>query len=68
MISRTAKGRKRQCRSGKVRFPDHQSAVAALRAVQRKSGRDRRPTRTYQCDMCDGWHLTAQPTPGEEPT
>jgi hypothetical protein len=68
VISRAAKGRKRQCRSGKTRFPDHQSAVAALRAVRRKSGRDRLPSRTYECDMCVGWHLTAQTIPGEDPT
>lgn len=49
----------RACPSGKVRYPDHQSAAGALVALSH-STRAKVPVRTYACDMCRGWHLTSQ--------
>ena len=59
---------KNRCReSGKVRFRDHDMAVAALhwaarnRLVAEELGVpcSRSEVRTYWCDGCRGWHLTS---------
>ena len=51
--------------SKKVRFRDHDEAVAALhraaRAREFSSGiTSRHERRTYACAACRGWHLTSQ--------
>lgn len=46
---------------GKVRYPDHASAVKALHTIKTVGvQRDRTPARAYQCDRCLGWHLTSR--------
>lgn len=52
------------CPSGKRRFRDHPSAVAALRRTG-SSSREVRPVRAYECDRCQGWHLTSWEHAGE---
>lgn len=52
---------------GKVRFRDHREAVHALHGVVtlRKRAEEamlptrRREIRTYECDACQGYHLTS---------
>jgi hypothetical protein len=59
---------RRSCRSGKVRFRDHDEAVHALHkaAVARHWAESegvetrRREARTYACTSCNGWHLTSR--------
>lgn len=52
--------REPRCPSRKRRFPDEISAKIALGEVGPL--RDRyKPIRAYPCQMCSGWHLTAQP-------
>ena len=36
-------------------------ALAALKDIQRRSTRDRKPQRAYPCQGCRKWHLTSQP-------
>lgn len=58
----------RPCPLGKVRYPDHKAAVAALHTADRSrrhaddTGRAtrRREVRTYWCSACKGHHLTSQ--------
>ncbi|CAG7845125.1 hypothetical protein USB125703_01382 [Pseudoclavibacter triregionum] len=71
---RAAAGRRRRpprpgrCEFGKVRFPDHESAVEALhaaavsrsRAVDGEAATCRREVRAYECASCRGWHLTSK--------
>ena len=57
------------CSCGKVRFPDHAAAVAALHdaatqrhfAAQDGTTTRRREIRSYSCKECKGWHLTSKP-------
>lgn len=42
----------------KRRFRDHFEAIKALRRLQARSTRDTVPQRVYECDACEGWHLT----------
>jgi hypothetical protein len=53
------------CSCGKRRFRDHRAAVHALHseATERASNPDsyRRESRTYECDLCIGWHLASKP-------
>lgn len=58
VVARSAK--KRACKSGKVRFRDHQSATRALRTARARSSREVVPQRAYECPMCKGWHLTSE--------
>jgi hypothetical protein len=53
------KGRAK-CPTGKVRYRDKTEALHGMSAIVQGSGRDRLPTRTYECPMCAGWHLTSQ--------
>lgn len=56
--------RRESCRrTGKRRYPDHQSAVQALHRFA-QSTRARKPVRAYPCDLCKGWHITSQEVPG----
>lgn len=44
--------------SGKICYPDHGRAVAALEGLQR---RVRRKIYLYRCPRCHLWHLTKRP-------
>lgn len=46
--------------TGKRRFKDEVAAKLALAKLQRNSTRLKVPARAYRCDVCAGWHLTAQ--------
>lgn len=66
---RTRTGHLGTCSTGKIRFPDHTAAVAALHSAATKrnfAAQDgkttvRREVRSYSCKECKGWHLTSQP-------
>lgn len=48
---------------GKRRFADEDSALRALdtiRGSQEAWLQDKVPRRVYECNVCRGWHLTAQ--------
>lgn len=55
-------------RARKIRFRDHEEAVAFLhractsrkRAKEAESQSRRREVRTYECPTCNGWHVTSQ--------
>jgi hypothetical protein len=59
--------------TGKQRFGERKDAKLALRAAYHMrananlKGEQSSWTvcREYQCDFCDGWHLTSQPAPGQ---
>lgn len=60
--------RLQRCALGKVRFPDHESAVEALHGARFSRLRSeelgmatrRQEQRAYRCDICRGWHLTSK--------
>ena len=62
-MSAKSKLRKRMCTaSQKRRYPDAQSAKAALwefRQMKKEDSQAHVPTRCYQCEFCHGWHLTS---------
>lgn len=60
-VGRTPKTKGRRCRSGKVRFKDHNSAAAALQRITPRDG-EKAPVRSYRCHLCSGWHVTSQET------
>lgn len=63
MVSRRSRtgGKRRGCpKTGKVRYPDHQAAVIALRKARKFEGSEKLASRVYQCAMCRGWHLTSK--------
>ena len=55
--------------SGKRRFRDHREAITALQRAANQRLRaelegfltQRHEVRTYECNACQGWHLTSQP-------
>lgn len=49
----------RTCR-GKVRFRDLDEANAAIRGFKNHSQRDTAPSRAYDCDLCNGVHITSK--------
>lgn len=57
-------------RSGKKRWPDHESAVEFLHsatnsryfAQMKGYVSPRSEVRAYRCDACNGWHTTSQAT------
>lgn len=49
----------------KRRFRDHFEAIKALHRLQERSTRDTVQQRVYECDACEGWHLTSQKVWGE---
>lgn len=49
----------------KRRFRDHFETIKALHRLQERSTRDTVPQRVYECDACEGWHLTSQKVWGE---
>lgn len=50
------------CPSGKVRHQKKRDAVKAARAAARQRYLGMRDwLRVYQCDRCEGWHLTSKP-------
>jgi hypothetical protein len=61
----------RDCPTGKVRYSSEASSSRALRTIQRRSQEAVVPVRVYECESCEGWHLTSQPfsaaMPSEDP-
>lgn len=49
-------------RCSKVRYPSRARADRAVATI-RKMGdaRQKKPTRSYLCPLCNGWHLTSEP-------
>ena len=46
----------------KVRYPSSGMAEWALQMIRRRGARrTKKPTRTYLCPHCKGWHLTSEP-------
>lgn len=58
-MSLVARRPKRTRACGKRRFRDHAEATHALHTLQRSS-RASIPVRSYECEVCGGWHLTSQ--------
>lgn len=57
-------GRRNQCPSGKRRWRDHSEASEELNRLTASAKRRSKvysPGRIYECHMCQGWHMTAQP-------
>ncbi|MBL1079902.1 hypothetical protein JK358_36450 [Nocardia sp. 2] len=47
-----------RCPAGKLRYYVHTDAEVALTGMNRGNSA-RREQRSYQCPLCDGWHLTS---------
>lgn len=60
------RGRTWEC-GGKVRYRDGAEAKRALTSVRSLSLRGKQPVRAYDCDRCQGWHLTSQPLEAQGP-
>lgn len=63
--SRRVMSREREC--GKVRYRDKAQALGAARARTRPAlpgaiDDKAKYLRTYPCHICNGWHLTSQPS------
>lgn len=43
--------------TGKIIFPDKWSALQELVRIKNNTNREER--HKYECDYCDGWHLTS---------
>lgn len=52
--------RRNRCRSGKTRFRSQSEAIHSLHRFQKTSVREVVPKRVYQCEFCNGWHLTSE--------
>jgi hypothetical protein len=48
----------RKCISGKLRYRDKQEADYTLRVLDQTSQREVIASRSYLCELCQGWHLT----------
>lgn len=65
--SRVPPHRDRSCPSGKLRYRDHDAAVAALHSADTAryfaeldgTFTRRREIRSYSCGLCHGFHLTS---------
>jgi hypothetical protein len=65
IIQRSRPNRAAHCsrRTRKVRYRTHEDATRALTNIKRVAeGQRIVPVRAYRCEVCDGWHLTSQPT------
>jgi hypothetical protein len=46
----------------KTRYPSRAKAERALENIRRRGYRITiKPTRSYLCPLCHGWHLTSEP-------
>lgn len=46
----------------KTRYRSRGAADAALRSIRKRGDHHgKKPTRSYLCELCSGWHLTSQP-------
>lgn len=45
----------------KVGYPTKGVADKALKRIKDSLGRNKKPTRSYECDDCHEWHLTSLP-------
>ncbi|QXQ14431.1 hypothetical protein [Skermania piniformis] len=48
------------CTTGKLGYPDRDTAEAYLASMDRNNSR-RREQRSYRCQFCGNWHLTSRP-------
>lgn len=49
---------------GKTRYPSSGHADWALQLIRKRGARiEKKPTRSYLCPRCKGWHLTSDPEP-----
>lgn len=52
------------CPSGKRRWHDHEEATEQINRLAgraERQGKPYQPGRAYECNLCAGWHVTAQP-------
>lgn len=62
MPKRHINSRARRCPSTKVIYRDNVAATLALEKVMLHARREIHfVNRTYDCELCGGWHLTAAP-------
>jgi hypothetical protein len=62
-VSSKRRARRAACPCGKVRYRDELGARVALSTARESGARGnerRREQRVYRCNICRGWHLTAQ--------
>ncbi len=45
----------------KIGYPSKEIADRALWRIKHSLGRNKKPTRSYECDDCHEWHLTSLP-------
>lgn len=61
MSSRRAKGKKDySCPTGKTRYHDPKQAKKSVHTLSNNSMRDSVPYRSYQCEYCNGYHLSSR--------
>lgn len=53
-------GKDKNCITGKTRYRDRKSATYVMRSMHNEPSRTTTPQRVYECQHCDGWHLTSQ--------
>lgn len=59
--------RRKHC--AKARYGTHAEAIEALHTIwARPRWGGKFPSRAYECDRCNGWHLTSQPAMGTPAT
>lgn len=58
LFGQPSKGDKKMCRN-KRRYANEPAAKAALQRINPYRMNDR-PTRSYKCPLCNGYHLTRQ--------
>jgi uncharacterized protein (DUF3820 family) len=47
--------------SNKIIFISEKDAKYEIRRIQNLQQENKKPTRTYECEKCGGWHLTSIP-------
>jgi len=49
--------------TGKDYFVDQKSAKEKMREIQNLDNSAIKPIRVYECNLCNGWHMTSKPHP-----
>lgn len=44
----------------KTGYKDKEDAIRVMHKIQAKKDGNKKPIRTYECELCNFWHITSQ--------